>query len=183
MNVIEVEELLEHGNAQVMSQIFNDLIEDHHTRHEELKTLYKEYDGDVSIKDREEKLGKNSDKANNKLANDYRGMAVDQALAYTFAKAIDVQLEGDLAEDEKAKQLLKDFKIRNKLEDLDYSTAFYMGIDGYCPRLLYVDTAGEARVMNIKPWECIFIYSKTVDELDFGLSGQGLAETFDAEQV
>jgi len=165
----EIEALLDYGNLQNMSRIFTDLIKDHKERADKMRFMFDEYNGETEIRKRPIRTGDSSHKANNKLPNDYRGIIIDQALAYVFGKSIDILIGKPYDENEKVIKTLSDFKIENKIDDLDYETGFYAANCGYGTRLLYIDETGGIRVMNVKPWEAIIINSQTIEEPQYAM--------------
>ena len=169
MNSKEIDRMLQHGNDIITSKIFKDLIKDHEDRKDKMFKLYKEYDGEVPILSREDLPLDQSWKSNNKIPNDFRGMIIDQGLAYTFGLPLNLDLDASIKDNEKIKTLLKDFKTENKIDDLDYTTGFFAGICGYAVRLLYINEEGTLKVMNIKPWEALFVQSQTIDEIQYAM--------------
>lgn len=57
----------------------------------------------------------------------------------------------------------------NKIDDLDAKTLKMAVICGYAARLCYVDKNGERRVMDVPPWETIFIKDRSLDETQYAL--------------
>jgi len=155
-----------------MSSIFNDLIKEHGkarvgtTDNPGLEKKWKEYDGDVSILTRKLPIGTPEHKSNNKLRNDYRSMIVDQGVTYFIGNPVSTSLKG---EEPKGIAMLDKFQKTNDVEDLDLGTAIYNAVCGYSGRLFYIDKSGEERAMNLPPWEVIFVYDKTTDELQYAL--------------
>lgn len=169
MNAREIEKILEQGNNKIISKIFRDLIKEHEPRRLQMIKLYNEYMGELPIKDRETVIGNPEWKSNNKLSNDYRTMIIDQGLAYTFGLPIKYELDESVKSNKRIIETVNNFKAQNKLDDLDFTTSFYAAICGYSARLLYIDEQGATRVMNIKPWEVHFVYSQTIDELQYAM--------------
>jgi SPP1 family phage portal protein len=64
---------------------------------------------------------------------------------------------------------VEDFKLRNNIEDVDGETGKMMSICGYGARLMYINTDGQESVLNVDPWECIFIYDGTTSQLQYAL--------------
>lgn len=170
MNTKQVNAIIDYGNNLIMSQIFLDLIKDNSSRAEIMAKMHDEYDGAVSIKERPALTGVNSNKANNKIANNYRGIIVDQCLAYAFGKPIKYQLSKELENNKSVQDTMREFAIDNKIDDLDYSTAFYSSICGYGARLLYINKDdGRVKVMNLVPWEVIFVQDQTIEETQYAM--------------
>ena len=139
-----------------INTIIRDQIEKHSGIHKHLLTLYREYEGKVPIKQR--KLS-DTNKINNKLANDYRGSIVDSFAGYLFGNPISYELlQGDLPDaiHERYEEEFRTFRTINDIPDLDAETGKMMGITGRAARLLYVDPEGDIRVVNIDPWQTAF---------------------------
>lgn len=170
MNTKQINAIVDYGNNLIMSQIFMDLIADHKDRADLMYKMHDEYDGMVEIKDRPALTGVNANKSNNKIANNYRGIIVDQSLAYAFGKPIKYELDKEFENNKTVQNTMKEFSIDNKMDDLDYSTAFYAGICGYGARLLYVNKDdGRVKVMNLTPWEVIIVQDQTIEETQFAM--------------
>ncbi|WP_425447751.1 phage portal protein [Dethiothermospora halolimnae] len=155
-------------DGQVTSQIIKDLIESHKSKRNKMIGLYKRYKGKVPILNRE--LPEH--KVNNKLANDYRGDIVDNITGYLFGKPVTYQINNkkyDETKYDKYKQAFDDFHIRNSIDDLDSKTGKMANICGYGSRLCYIDQDGFEKVMDIKPWECIFIENGSTGEPQYAL--------------
>jgi SPP1 family phage portal protein len=60
------------------------------------------------------------------------------------------------------KDKLSDFNVLNAVEDLDAELGKIMSICVYASRLLYIDPEGNERVMNVFPWESVFIELKGI---------------------
>ena len=156
-----------------MNLIIHDLIEEHSLRATFMQRLYKEYKGDVPIRHREYDYNR-GEKIDRKLVNDYRGYIVDTLNGYLFgnpiAYSIDKdQYDEDITSYEKSWDLLKMFVRRNSVADLDAETAKKASICGYGARLIYIDKEGSIRLMNVDPWECIFIKDPSLDEAQYAL--------------
>ncbi|MDW7673189.1 MAG: phage portal protein [Bacillota bacterium] len=170
---------LKQTNGQVTSKILKDLINEHSHKRGKMMKLYERYkaskDG-VPIFSRE---FEDENKVNNKLNNDFFSEVIDTKIGYFAGKAIAYQLdntiykspEGELNKDRYNKDLnhISDFNIRNNVEDLDAETAKLAAICGYGARLLYIDKEGKERVMDIPPWEAIFVSDRSIDEPQYAL--------------
>lgn len=154
-----VEAVKENSNV---SRIIRDTLSDHEKRAREMKRLFLAYKGDVPIKKR---IMPDPSKINETLANDFRGLIVDEAVGYLFGKPITYTLDHRAYKDERTykenHELLRHFCIRNNIEDLDADTGKYAAICGYAGRLLYVDRNGEERACLVPPWECLWIQNET----------------------
>ncbi|MEI2392197.1 phage portal protein [Priestia megaterium] len=143
---------------QPTSSIIKAIIDKHAASKTATFDLYKRYDQkDVPIQSRTMSDNK---KPNNKLTHDYRGYIIDQIVGYLWGKPISYQID-KLAYDEsnydKCIKQLSRFSILNSMDDLDSELGKRMSICGYAARLLYIDKDGLERVMNLNPWEVVFI--------------------------
>ncbi|OAH53306.1 hypothetical protein AWH48_12080 [Domibacillus aminovorans] len=124
--------------------------------------LYSRYDGDsIPIQSR---TIADPDKPNNKIPNDFRGYIVNQVVGYLFGKPVAYQIDKlnySEADYTKYAAQLSHFHILNGIDDLDSELGKVLGTCGYAARLLYIaKSGGDARVMNLFPWESIFIEHK-----------------------
>ncbi len=164
----ELTKRITEGNV-VISEIITDLIDEHKPRAIKMREMYDAYKGDVDITRRPRA---DASKVNNKLANDYRGDIIDTETGYLFGNPIVYQLDDqkfDPKKDIKYYQLLDDFILRNTVDDLDSTAGKLSSICGYCGRLAYIDKNGDERVMNVKPWECIFIEDESLEETQYAM--------------
>ncbi len=154
------------------NEIIRDLIDYHATKAVWMKTLYKEYKGNVPVKHRDYEYN-NKTKIDRKLSNDYRGYIVDTLTGYVFGTPVSYSIDKDQYLNEKdyddVTNLLKMFIRRNSIADIDAETAKKASICGYGARLMYIDKEGRVRIMNADPWECIFIEDSSLDEPEFAL--------------
>ena len=152
--------------------ILNDIIEEHLTRNTFMQKMYDEYKGNVPVKHREYDYNSKT-KIDRKLANDYRGYIVDTLTGYTFGTPVSYSIDKDQYDIdtnyEKVTEKLKLFIRNNSISDIDAETAKKASICGYGARLLYIDNDGLVRLMNINPWECVFVNNYSKDEPEFAL--------------
>ncbi|UQD52318.1 phage portal protein [Bacillus methanolicus] len=134
------------------------VIEWHRPHHEKMIGLYRRYNGHgIPIQQR---VIADPKKPNNKLVHDYRGYIIDQVVGYLFGQPISYQIDKRFYNDDqfnKFKDKLSNFNTLNMVEDLDGELGKIMSICGYASRLLYIDTDGNERIMNVFPWESVFI--------------------------
>lgn len=156
-------------NGNVTSKIIKDLISEHGTQRDKMIRLYNSYQGEVPIFNR---TFDNSNKINNKLANDYRGQIIDQVTGYMFGKPITFQVDNEPYNEATykiIKNTLYEFNTKNNIDDLDSTTGKFTSICGYSARLLYIDTNGKERVINLPPWEVIIIIDGSTAETQYAL--------------
>jgi SPP1 family phage portal protein len=104
----------------------------------------------------------NYSKINNKLANDFFGDIVNTKIGYFAGKPVSYKYveqdeAGEVVKSTDANVLLGGFIKRNQMADLDSETAKMAAITGLGARLCYDNLEGEAAVINVPPWECVFI--------------------------
>jgi SPP1 family phage portal protein len=159
---------MESQNNQVTSKIIKDLIADHKVINGKVIKLYHEYLGNVEIKNRR---FEDPNKVDSKLNNDYRGDIITMITGYLFGEKVSYFFDKDkYARDyQKIADKLNSFISRNNIDDLDSTTGEMMSICGYAARLLYVDEEGQERVMDIKPWEVIFVADSSTDEIQYAM--------------
>lgn len=170
---------LEQTSGQVTSQIIKDLIEEHATKADKMKTLYERYKVSEEGVPIFKRPFEDENKVNNKLNNDFFSDIVDTKVGYFAGEPITYGLDkanytgedGELDEGAYYNHLsvIDKFKIHNNVDDLDAETAKMAAICGYGARLCYIDTDGYERVLNVKPWECIFISDRSISEPQYAL--------------
>ena len=169
MNTQQIIELIKRQSGQVTGKIIKDLMKEHKEQRDKTTRLFSSYKGDVEIKKRR---FTDINKVNSKLANDFRGDIVDQITGYLYGYPIKYSVQSEkYSESDRTKlqEELNSFLIRNNIDDLDNLTGTYTGICGYGARLCYIDREGKERVMNLNPWEVVFVYDATVDEMQYAM--------------
>jgi len=201
----EIIEKIKETDLQVTSLMLSDLIEDHvlgEGRH--IKKLWKRYTlEDVPIL--HHKVA-NYTKVNEKIANDFYADVVDTKVGYmgnevTVGVAREAyKVDGVLNETEyqKDRVFLRDWHNRTYSEDKNSEEVRDCGATGQGFRLLYVpEGLNEVRMMNLPPWEVIYIYDQSLDEAvialrywyitskDTGGSSENIAvvEMYDKENI
>ncbi len=149
-------------HGRVTSQIITDLIDDASTRAAVMQGLYNRYktetDG-VPIFDRHYE---DTWKINNQLNNDFFSEIIDTKVGYMAGIPVIYEIDN-------MPQKFEEFLMRNNIEDLDAEVVKKATICGTAARLLYVDFEGQHRMMNINPWECIWVWDRSIDEVQFAL--------------
>ena len=156
-----------------MNAIISDLIEEHTVRAVKMKRLYEEYKGDVPIKHREYDYNE-GEKVDERIPSDYRGYIVDTLTGYLFCNPIAYGLDKEQYGEatgayDNVSTALKMFARRNSLADLDSETGKKASICGYGARLMYFDTDAKVRIMNINPWEAIFIENPSTGDPEYAM--------------
>ncbi len=175
LNMNAIMKQLQMDSETVTAEVIQKLIKENASNRDHLVNLYKAYRGEcLPIQARPDAP---INKANNKLSNDFRGEIVDQVTGYLFGNPVTYSLKPDVDNNEtkesdsykKKLQVLKDFNRVNRIDEVDFETGKFMSIEGWTARLLYIDKNGKERVMNVPPYECIFIYDETGNELKYAL--------------
>lgn len=156
--------------------IIKDLIKSNEIEKNKVLKLWKEYQGDVSIL--------HSERTNiparpdNRLANDFRGLIVDQITGYMFGNEMIVNLPENSSNNiDVARNIVNEFLDTNFYGMLDSDLETYLAACGYGFRLLYytstIDYLGKEKLQvimkNIRPWEAMVITDGTIDEPQYGL--------------
>ena len=177
MNITELKNLLR-INDSVTSDIIKDLIKDHCPKRNKMKKLYEWYKAETSGVPILTREFKDTRKVNNKLNNDFFGEIIDTKVGYFAGKPITYNLDKNMykngeAFDEARYQKdtlnISNFNIRCSVDDLDSETAKMAATCGYGARLLYVDRQGKEKVINIDPWEAIFVYDGSINEPQYAM--------------
>ncbi len=157
---------LQNKKKEITSGMFRDLIDENGENHQRMKDLYKEYLGPgVEIMKKKAVAGR----PNNQIPNDFRGEIVDQKVGFSWGNPVSYTVDKEKYNDTD-RDALKDFTKRNSLAGLDTRTAKRSSICGSASRLLYTDTEKNHRIMNVEPWETVFIYDQSLtDEVVYAL--------------
>lgn len=166
-----IDEALQHLvqlNGAVTSQIIKDLIAEHAPKRQQMIKQYERYKATKEGPPIFKREFEDKEKVNNRLNNAFDVEIVDTKVGYFAGYPI------SYVTDEEGATLLKDmtvetFNTRNNIENLDSETVKMMTICGYGARLLYIDKEGKERIMKVKPWECIFVTDRSIDEPQFSL--------------
>lgn len=161
-DIVDILRQLEINEGQITSQIIKDLIQEHKPKRDKMIKLYKAYKAEELEIHNREVLDNNA--ADNRLNNDFRAEIVDQVVGYMAGNPIAYSTS-----DENSEKFLHDFKRVNKIDDLDSKTLKMATICGYAARLCYVDRDGNRRVMDVPPWEAIFVKDRSLDETQYAL--------------
>jgi SPP1 family phage portal protein len=149
----------------VNDTIIKALIVEHSPKRNKMIKMYNEYKGDVDITKR---TTSNPDKINNKLANDYRGVIIDQPVAYMYGIPVTAQVDNTKYTDleyAKNNEQVQDFFLRSHAKKMIKQAGKMAGACGYGAFLAYLDREGKTKFTNINPWECIFIYNQETMEI------------------
>ena len=101
-------------------------------------------------------------KVNNKINNDFAGEIVDTKIGYVLGNPIKYSVDRNSYEGIEAKfkehqgQVNK-FVVSNKMNDKDIELGKLVSICGVAGREIYIDKNGNEKVVNLKPWETIFL--------------------------
>lgn len=93
-----------------------------------------------------------TNKVNNKIANDFRKEIVDQCCSYLLGNPLTTT-----AEDKNSNEIINKILKYNDFELLDYENMQKMGAVGVSYRLIYIDNFGEISMRNIEAHNIIAI--------------------------
>ena len=163
-----------------MSDIFNDLIKEYKPIHDHMISNYQRYKAS-SAPDGVPVFSRKFDdpnKKNRKLNDAFDVDIIDVKLGYMLGNPIiygydrDLYTKDNVFDTDRYKLdfgVLADFNLANNSEDIDGETLKMAAICGYGSRLLYINQQGEARIMNVNPWECIFISDGSLNEAQYAM--------------
>lgn len=172
MNTKEILRRIEQAGERITSQIISDLIAGNETTRQRQIRDYEHYKAEnLPI---QERAFSDPTKINRKVNNDFRGEIVDQAVGYLFGKPITYSIDKEYYGDDEAsferdREVLDDFKKENRLEDIDLEAGKKQGVCGSAGRIMYIDTEGKVRAMNVPPWEMIYIQDRSLDRLQYAM--------------
>lgn len=155
-----------HGS--VTSQIIKDLIVEHAPKRQQMIKQYERYKASKEGPPIFRREFKDKDKVNNKLNNAFDAEIVDTKVGYFAGHPVSYVVEEEATARLK-NATVEEFNTRNNIEDLDSETVKMMTICGHGTRLLYIDKQGKERIMNVKPWEVIFVTDRSINEPQFAL--------------
>ncbi|QEL79411.1 phage portal protein [Bacillus sp. JAS24-2] len=161
--------LLDENNGEPTPKLLKKIIDEFEPLKQRMINRYERYKASekgVPIFTREFKGDGNKDKVNNKLNNDFFSEIIDTKIGYMFGLPVSYSLDH---EDEEVLKRIQDFLKANHTEDADAETGKFASICGYGARLLYHDKDGEEKVMNIKPYEAIFLTNSSIAEPKYAI--------------
>jgi SPP1 family phage portal protein len=156
-------------NGQVTSEIIKDLLEDHAPTRQRMISLYERYKASAQGVPIFTRTVPDYEKVNNRLNNDFFSEIIDTKVGYFMGKPVVYSVDRDAPGYEAADEKLQDFLLQNNIDDLDSETAKMAAICGMGARLLYISSDGEPRLMNLDPWEVIFVYDRSINEPQYAL--------------
>ncbi|MCY7919549.1 phage portal protein [Bacillus vallismortis] len=160
----------------ISGNIINMLIKEHSPTRQKMLKLYERYKVEASGvpilvrnpvdygSSENEFFRRVDNKVNNRLNNAFDAEIVDTKTGYMFGHPIAYETDN-----EKLKDMINTFNIRNTIDDADSELGKLATISGYGGRLLYIDEEGNERLRNIDPWECIFLAVDDITEPTFAL--------------
>lgn len=166
-------------NAEIVDgAIIKQVIDDEKAEHARRYKLYMQYKQSEDYLEIFKRDFDDENKIDRHLPNDFFGDIIDTKVGYLAGKPITYQLDKtpytfetklDEAKYDKDMKVINDFLKYNSIADADSGIFKYSGICGVTGRMAYVDITGLARVMNLKPWETIFIYDRSIDDLQYAV--------------
>lgn len=168
-------------NNGIDGLVVSELIEKHKSSHTKSRMLYERYKASaagvpiltrkpVDYEDFETDLVKRIDnKVNNTLNNSFDAEIVDTKIGYMFGHPISYEIDKERQTNESFLNEIKDFGIINNIDDKDAEFGKKAAICGYSARLAYVDKKANVRIMNINPWEAVFLGDSDYTEPEYAL--------------
>lgn len=149
------------GGKEITTEMITELINDHiETKVHTLK-LYKLYKGDTSTVPIFTREFEGEGKINSKLHNDFPSEIIDVKLGYMLGKPIKYNLDKNKYENElefkEHINFISRLSILNNFVDIDTELAKIVSICGVAGREIFIDADGETRLVNLYPWETIFL--------------------------
>lgn len=146
----------------INSDMLNDLIQDHSQTKVTTKGLYERYKasaGAVPIFSRE---FDGANKINSQINNDFFSEIIDVKQGYLIGKPIVYQLDKNKYENReteylKHQEFMSNLITRNNFQDLDAELVKIVSICGHAGREIFIDGDGEVRIVNLMPYETIFL--------------------------
>ena len=108
-------------------------------------------------------------KVNNRLNNSFDAEIVDTKTGYMFGHPINYELDETAQTLKSLSEAIKEFNLRNNVEDKDSEWGKKAAICGYSTRLAYIDTEGKERIMNVNPWDVILLCTEDMTEPQYAL--------------
>ena len=171
MNSRQILNKIAYENGRITSDIISDLIADNDTTKSRQIEDYKAYRADELPIDA--RVFADSNKLNNKINNDFRGEIIDQAVGYLFGKPITYGIKPETYDSDtqykRDEAAFRAFIRDNNVDDLDLETGKKQGVCGTSGRILYIDKSGELRAMNVAPWEMIYVWDRSLDNLQYAM--------------
>jgi SPP1 family phage portal protein len=156
MNINEIARQIELSGRKATSDLINVIIKDHLLDYTRMLNNYGRYSMKTSAIPILNRSYQDKDKVNNKLNNDYFSKIIHGKLGYFLGTPIGYE---STTNNDGLQLWLKE----NNYEDLDLETIKYSAICGIGARLLYIDKLGKEKIMNLKPYEVIFIYDRSIE--------------------
>ena len=151
-------------DGEVTSKMLHDLITDNQANRAHLEELFERYKATEAGVPVLTRTFTDVTKINNKINNDFFGDIIDIKVGYFAGEPISYKID-----DERAANVLDNFKLVNHIPDVDAETVKMMARCGYGARLCYIDREGQERIMNVDPWEVIFITDMTINEPQYAM--------------
>lgn len=112
-------------------------------------------------------------KINNKVNNDFVGEIIDTKVSYILGNPIHYSLDKNSYEEKdemhkKHQGFVNEFIVRNSMNDKDIELGKLVSICGLAGREIYIDKNGNERIVNLNPWETIFL-TDADDNVEYAL--------------
>jgi len=172
----EIIRRIELGGMEIISDIISDLIQDHEPKKNKMIANYERYKAEKDGVPIFRRNFEDRNKINNQINDPFDVDIIDVKVGYMLGNPIIYGLDEsiystttqdpitgkeivdvDLVRLKMDKKIIDDFNKDNNIEDLDGETLKMSTICAYGARLLYINSSAEVKVINIDPWECIFV--------------------------
>ena len=168
-------------NEGISGELIGEMIEEHRATQRKILGFYERYKASVQgvpilsrkpveYEDFETGAVRRIDnKVNNKLNNAFDAEIVDTKIGYMFGHPISYEVDKRENELTSLTEAIQEFNLRNNVEDKDSEWGKKAAICGYSARLAFIDKEGKERIINVNPWECIFLSDTDYTEPEFAL--------------
>lgn len=150
--------------------VLRSILKDHKPARMRMLNLYERYKGtELGVPIYSRSLPAESNKINNKLADDWMGEIVDTKMGYLFGIPNTATYDKSATKAEEVAKRIERFRKMNNMADLDGEVGKFAAIAGYDALLAYVDPDGNERVMRVDPWEAVIITQTEITEPVYAL--------------
>lgn len=169
------------------SNMIKQLIEDHFETRQRTLKLYERYKGNKNVVPIFSRTFEgDANKINSKLNNDFFSEIIDVKQGYLIGKPVVYSLDRNRYESSKNEAvstyadlkkeadyllhstLISRLAIQNNFVDLDAELVKLVSICGHAGREIYIDSHGDIRLVNLNPFETVFL-TNPHNEVDYAL--------------
>jgi SPP1 family phage portal protein len=175
--------LIESDNQKLVSEMLNDLIKEHEMGEgriqHDLQKRYEQRSDGVPIFS---KSFANYEKVHERIPNDFFGDIIDLKTGYMGNEIVIEIDERKISKKDHDAQaaFLERFGVMERSTDKNSELVKAAAIMGKSYRLIYLGPEGDAKVMNIKPWETILFTDPSIEQPTYAMRYFSYSEkTFD----